>query len=171
MPFVSLTTHPQTHVPESHTGQGATAAELETLTDGSDSDALHDHVIKLEAASQAEMEAATSLLVGATPGRMENHPGVCKAWGAFNQDTPAVEDTHNLTGITDTATGDSLWAIAIDLTTTTYIVVFGFDNDASTNHSFLETVARSVGSFQQFTRIAAGANDYSLTMYSVFGDH
>ncbi|KKN62502.1 hypothetical protein LCGC14_0511180 [marine sediment metagenome] len=35
--------HAQAHAPESHTGQGATAAELETLTDTSDADALHDH--------------------------------------------------------------------------------------------------------------------------------
>ena len=35
--------HAEAHAPESHTGQGATAAELETLTDTSDADALHAH--------------------------------------------------------------------------------------------------------------------------------
>ncbi|KKM18048.1 hypothetical protein LCGC14_1669620, partial [marine sediment metagenome] len=35
--------HTETHVPESHTGQGATAAELETLTDTSNADSLHKH--------------------------------------------------------------------------------------------------------------------------------
>ena len=36
--------HIQAHTPESHTGQGATAAELETLTDASDANALHEHL-------------------------------------------------------------------------------------------------------------------------------
>ena len=35
--------HNEAHAPESHTGQGATGAELETLTDGSSADALHIH--------------------------------------------------------------------------------------------------------------------------------
>lgn len=35
--------HATAHTPESHTNQGATAAELETLTDGSSADSLHAH--------------------------------------------------------------------------------------------------------------------------------
>lgn len=35
--------HPEAHAPESHTGQGATAAELENLTDASNADSLHKH--------------------------------------------------------------------------------------------------------------------------------
>ena len=35
--------HAEAHDPEDHTGQGATAAELEVLTDTSDADALHAH--------------------------------------------------------------------------------------------------------------------------------
>lgn len=37
--------HSGAHTPESHTNQGATAVELETLTDDSDADALHTHPI------------------------------------------------------------------------------------------------------------------------------
>ena len=39
--------HAQAHTPESHTGQGATAAELETLTDASNADSLHGHTRKV----------------------------------------------------------------------------------------------------------------------------
>lgn len=35
--------HPQSHTAASHSDQGATGAELETLTDGSNADALHSH--------------------------------------------------------------------------------------------------------------------------------
>ncbi len=37
--------HPQAHTAASHSDQGATGAELETLTDGSNADALHDHAL------------------------------------------------------------------------------------------------------------------------------
>jgi hypothetical protein len=35
--------HAEAHTPESHTGTDITAAELETLSDASDADALHNH--------------------------------------------------------------------------------------------------------------------------------
>lgn len=43
--------HDDAHPPESHTGQGATAAELETLTDGSIADTLHNHALFIPANS------------------------------------------------------------------------------------------------------------------------
>lgn len=36
-------------------------------------------------ASQAQMEAAASNAVFASPGRLQNHPGVAKAWGKINK--------------------------------------------------------------------------------------
>ena len=39
--------HTEAHDPEDHTGQGATAAELEILTDGSEGGGLHIHAAEI----------------------------------------------------------------------------------------------------------------------------
>src|SRR3990167_1244436 len=60
------------------------------------------------AASQAEMDAASSTSVFATPGRTQYHPGVAKAWCKFNgTGTPGMTVSHNMdSSITDNGTGD-----------------------------------------------------------------
>ena len=55
--------HSEAHAPESHTGQGATAAELETLTDASDADSLHTHDLKLDAADEIKIVKAADEIV------------------------------------------------------------------------------------------------------------
>ena len=62
------------------------------------------------AASQAEMEAASSNTVFATPGRTHNHPGVAKFFVRF---TPAVAvpESYNVDGVDDDGTGN--WTIHI----------------------------------------------------------
>lgn len=63
----------------------------------------------LPAATQAEMEAATSTTVAATPGRTQYHPGVAKAWVSFDASsgTPTASVSHNVTSLGDNATGDA----------------------------------------------------------------
>lgn len=53
------------------------------------------------AASQAEMEAASSNTVFATPGRTKNHPGVAKAWCTFDgtSGSPTVIAGHNVASV------------------------------------------------------------------------
>lgn len=59
------------------------------------------------AASQAEMEAATSNTVFSTPGRQQLHPGHPKAWVVFDgTGTVAIDASYNVTSITDNGTGD-----------------------------------------------------------------
>jgi hypothetical protein len=70
-----------------------------------------DHVHAMEAetptvaASEAEMEAASSNTVFVTPGRTQNHPGVAKVWARINFDGSATDGAYNVASITDTATG------------------------------------------------------------------
>lgn len=52
--------HNQAHTPESHTSQGATATELETLTDGSGADALHNHPVLLTKIQDESRTAAAA---------------------------------------------------------------------------------------------------------------
>ena len=59
------------------------------------------------AASQAELEAASSTSVYASPGRLKYHPGVAKVWGIITVSggTPTLAAGNGIASITDTATG------------------------------------------------------------------
>jgi hypothetical protein len=59
------------------------------------------------AATQSDMETATSTTTAVTPGVVKNHPGVAKAWVSFNgTGTLAVNASHNVSSVTDNNTGD-----------------------------------------------------------------
>jgi hypothetical protein len=62
----------------------------------------------IEIAVQAEMEAATDVVLAVTPGRMQYHPGVAKAWVKFTSlTTTAITASHNVTSLTDNGGGDT----------------------------------------------------------------
>lgn len=58
-------------------------------------------------ATQAIMEAATSIVTIPTPGRLHFHPGVAKAWARFDGTATSVTAaaSYGLTSITDGGTG------------------------------------------------------------------
>ena len=64
------------------------------------------------AASQAEMEAASSTTVSVTPGRTKFHPGVAKAWATMDS-AGVIGTSYGVTSIADNGTGD----ISITLST------------------------------------------------------
>lgn len=61
------------------------------------------------AATQAEMEAASSTTAMVTPGRQKFHPGMLKAWGkvTYSAGTPSVGVNYNCASVTDTGVGDA----------------------------------------------------------------
>ncbi len=78
--------HAESHAPESHTGQGATAAELETLTDASDADSLHTHDGK------QPLDTELSLIAGLAETTGNVMIGVAGAWSSEAQ--PAIDCTN-----------------------------------------------------------------------------
>lgn len=56
------------------------------------------------AASQAEMEAASSNVVAATPANMKWHPGMSKFWVKFAGNATTINASYNVTSITDGTT-------------------------------------------------------------------
>lgn len=61
------------------------------------------------AATQAEMETATSTTVGVTPGRQQYHPSAPKFWCMFNGSTAGTNAPtagYNVTNVTRNGTGD-----------------------------------------------------------------
>lgn len=66
------------------------------------------------AASQAEMEAGTSLLTVVTPGRQHLHPSAAKFWCKWTANSTTILASYNVTSIADTATGQATVTIATD---------------------------------------------------------
>ena len=60
----------------------------------------------LAAASQAEMEAASSNTVAATPGRTQYHPGVAKAWASITSNGALSTPSYGIASVDDDGTGD-----------------------------------------------------------------
>jgi hypothetical protein len=75
----------------------------------------------LSAATQAEMETATSNTVAATPLNTNFHPGVAKAWLKCNV-SGGIEVSHNITSITDTGVGVVTVTIETDFSSANYVV-------------------------------------------------
>jgi len=67
----------------------------------------------LEIATQAEMETPASSTLAVVPARVQNHPGVAKAWANLNSgnldaaaDLTGVNASHGITSIAKTGVGD-----------------------------------------------------------------
>jgi len=76
-----------------------------------------------QAASQAQMEAASSLTQFATAGNTNWHPGVAKCWAKVDVSvgTPSISVSHNITSITDSGVGQLTITIATDFSTANYV--------------------------------------------------
>ena len=71
------------------------------------------HAPQGQFATQAEMEAASSLVKYVSPGNLNWHPAACKAWVKAGV-TGNVLSSWNITSLSDTGTGDVAVTIATD---------------------------------------------------------
>jgi len=72
-----------------------------------------------KSATQAEMEAASSTSVVATPGNMKWHPGVTKVQCAHNFDGSTVYFSSNISSVTENLTGDFTYAFSTGFSSNT----------------------------------------------------
>jgi len=127
------------------------------------------------AASQAEMETATSTTVYATPGRTQYHPGVAKAWFSITNSGGAVtvNTSHNITSITRDSTGIFTVTIATDFSSAEYVCAGIYNNaDSANNNKTVTFQAQAAGSVKiNFGDGAGAATDpaYKATIV-FFGD-
>lgn len=124
----------------------------------------------LAAATQAEMEAASSNTVAVTPLSTNWHPGVAKAWCNAGT-TGNILASHNITSVTDNGVGDITVTIATDFSTTSYVTNITVGTGAAgkiVNYS--DNVF--VGSVRAFCVDAGGtARDPQVTWsFTFFGD-
>lgn len=60
---------------------------------------------ELRVATDAEMDAGTSVLVAVTPGKMHLHPAVAKVWCDCAGSGSSINTSYNVTALSDQATG------------------------------------------------------------------
>jgi hypothetical protein len=83
------------------------------------------------AAQQSDMEGATSTTLYVSPGRMQYHPGVAKAWVKAGT-TGNILNSYNITSLTDTGTGVLTITIATDFTSVDYAAVVSVEATGTT---------------------------------------
>jgi hypothetical protein len=122
------------------------------------------------AATQAQMETGTSLVVPVVPGRQHSHPAHPKAWGyaLYSGGTPSLNASYNVANINDAGVG----VLGVTLTT-------GFTNAnwADVAHAFAAsfvniTTASKTSSTVVFNTFnsGGGAVDPAAISFSCFGD-
>jgi len=129
----------------------------------------------LSAATQAEMEAATSNTVSATPSNTKFHPGVAKAWIKAVGNGTSITVSHNITSITDTGVGNLLVTIATDFSSANYVIVACPEGNTTDNDNaklLLTTFTISAGAFSSWCHnvLGGGAVDPTSYFFACFGD-
>jgi hypothetical protein len=82
-------------------------------------------------ATQAEMEAGSSLTVVVSPGRQHNHPSAAKFW--LKQTPGAVNAaSYNITSVADTAAGIAVVTIATDFSSAAWCCLCSVESTSDT---------------------------------------
>jgi hypothetical protein len=125
-------------------------------------------VIAATVATQTEMEAASSNTAGVTPLNTNWHPGVAKTWIKCTGDGTTINVSHNVTSITDTATGRVTVTIATDFSSANYVVVASRNPTGVCN---VYTPNQLAGSFELRSFDFAGTlTDPDFYFAACFGD-
>jgi hypothetical protein len=135
----------------------------------------HAHAMaSIDVATQAEMEAASSVTVFDTPGRTQYHPGVAKAWCNITADGALSTPSHNIASISDDGVGDRTIHWAIDFSTAIYSVVSAPAQGVTANRNWHDFRTFATGSVQNRVLDSAvgaglGAVDAAVNV-AAFGD-
>lgn len=118
----------------------------------------------LFAASQAQMEAASSNAVYVTPGRAQNHPGVVKAWANFvprgTNGACTINASHNVTSVTRSATGIYDVVFTTNMSSANYCITAQCDAASNVNLIYnTRTRATSGFTLSQISASAGTNND------------
>jgi len=126
----------------------------------------------LAAASQAEMEAATSNTVAATPLNTKSHPGVAKVWLRAAANGTSISASYNVTSITDNGPGSITVTIDTDFSSANYVITtFGAGSNANVSQTNWIS-AQAAGSFtaECINPTFTNVDPLSAWMFACFGD-
>jgi len=124
------------------------------------------------AASQAEMEAASSTAKFATPGTAKFHPGAAKAWAhvTISGGTPTLAAGHNFSAsVTDNGTGDFTLTFTAAMSSAFFASIATVERSPSA--TFIRVTSQSTTAVRVVATDAAD-NPVDPTAFSlvVFGD-
>lgn len=124
-------------------------------------------------ASQAEMEAASDSSKVVTPRRVNDHPGVAKAWCKYNgTGTPAVVVSHNIdASITDNGSGDYTFSVTTDFSSADFVCIANADTASVDEPMISSAIAEAAGTVR-IKNIGHGgvANDTDFGFFALYGD-
>lgn len=115
----------------------------------------------VQPATQAEMETATSTTTAVSPGRAQNHPGVCKMWASISVSggTPSLDGSYNVTSITDTSAGNVTVTIATDFSSAVYCAIAQAVTAGGAAHSASVKTGQAAGSLVVRTMLTSSGAD------------
>jgi hypothetical protein len=119
----------------------------------------------LAAATQSELETATSTTVATTPGRQQYHPSAAKAWVSFTGSTGAVLSSYNVSSVSRTSTGQYTVNFTTAMSGTNYCVVAGVKG---VNQFNARTISQATASCDLDTRNQAGGYGDPTSVFVVF---
>jgi len=125
----------------------------------------------LSAATQAEMEAASSNTVAATPLNTKWNPGVAKVWIKCDP-SGNIQASLNVTSITDGGTGNVTITIDTDFSSANYSVVPGVVWDGGNVVVILVSNNPSAGAFTLYVykTNTLASNDPNYYTVACYGD-
>lgn len=142
-----------------------------TKSDGfvySKDDAGTEYQLSWIAATQAQQETGTSLLVTVTPGRQHYHQSAAKAWVKFDVNG-GLNASYNVTSVTDSGTGDLTINWATDFSTTHYSCVVTLE---TTNVLIGRINSSAAGTARIITvNLTPAVADADYWHAAAFGDH
>lgn len=125
------------------------------------------------AAAQSDQETGTSTVLFVTPGRQQFHPSAAKCWAyvTYSGGTPTLASpSHNITSITDTATGRLTITIATDFSDANYSWVAASNQLAGSDFMSTCATAQAAGSIVLETSLRSAKNDPPSISFQAFGD-
>jgi len=134
-----------------------------------------DPAVNVTYATQAQMEAATATDVAVNPARQHHHPSSPKAWAGVTMSgtTPVLQQSYNVTSITDSGVGFLTITLDTDFAAATYCAVLGIEQTSGGICCNINTQA--VGAV---TCYSSQANASPVTLidpdgwhFVAFGDH
>jgi len=121
-------------------------------------------------AGQSSMETPTSNNLSVTPGRMQYHPGVAKAWVAFNGSDGSIDGAHNIPTVTRTGAGLYTVAFTTAFGDANYAVVHGTGHSVNATGIYVRVVTKTTTECTIRTNLNGAATDLDEVYLAFYGD-
>jgi hypothetical protein len=123
----------------------------------------------IELAVQSEMETGTDVVRAVTPGRVQYHPGVAKAWAKFAGASGTIAVSHNITSVVRDSAGDYTVTIATDFSSADYAILLTAFHTSAVPTVYVLTQA--AGSFTiKAVNASSTDTDPDAIFFCCFGD-